>query len=232
MTIYSLRSKLLIYTLTLIILSMLAVGYYIDKSLLDYHNETAKKVIQDGFNSWDNNLKLSTQELIEHANIFAQDKHLIASLNLITKYQNPLKYNPILFDVEKKKIIDRILPLIKTNQADEVYVFDGKKRLAGFASSKEKSILTGFMSYESGKEKLRFINQKFENQPNILLSISKITLLIYNTITYLAYSIHHFIINFRGEMLIYPGKQLIFYFFEFQVYQQYYLWSRHKEVFA
>ena len=69
MNIYSVSFKLLLFTVAVIVLSIISMGYLIDTSLLEYHRETANKEISNGFGSLQKNILKVEQELSFQAKI-------------------------------------------------------------------------------------------------------------------------------------------------------------------
>jgi diguanylate cyclase (GGDEF)-like protein/PAS domain S-box-containing protein len=148
MTRASVSTKLLLYTLAITAISLVGVGYLIDRALLEYHRETAQREIMDGFSVLQQRIREVESELTEEARTIAEEEQVVAVLNLINSYQDPGNYNHILFDEEKKKIGNRLLAAIKTGEADEAFIYDSKDELASFVATGPGGYSLGVVSYD------------------------------------------------------------------------------------
>ncbi len=151
----SIRSKLLTYTALIIALSVLGVGYLINSSLLSYHHETAHKEIQAGFDRLDGDIQQVAMELISEAKAITEDERIVAALNLISNYQNPGNYNPILFDEQKKTLGSKLLGIIKAGSGNEAFLYSRSGELVSFAMQISENHIQGFITYVDGQKSFK-----------------------------------------------------------------------------
>ncbi len=147
----SIRSKLLTYTALIIALSVLGVGYLINSSLLSYHRDTAHKEIQSGFDRLNKDIQQITMELVTETKAITEDERIIASLSLISNYQDPDSYNAVFFDEQKKILGSKLLSIVIAGSGNEAYLYNNNGELVSFAMQLAESHTMGFTTYVNGK---------------------------------------------------------------------------------
>ncbi|MDH3353759.1 MAG: ATP-binding protein [Chromatiales bacterium] len=80
-----------------------------------------------------------------------QQKDLIASVNLINRYQDTENYQPLIFDAEKEKVARNLALQMRSVGIEVATVYDEDKEIVAFYLNKEDSILNGYISYRGGK---------------------------------------------------------------------------------
>lgn len=150
---FSVRLKMLLFTLTLCILSLVGAGFMIHSSLLRYHAATAHEQIKQGFVRLDQELARSEEELRNKAQVLVNQEGLQASLSLITQYQDRSNYNAILFDTEKQKLSQRFFNALQTGRVSEAFLYDANGELVSFViinpdSMDRSDLISGWIHYD------------------------------------------------------------------------------------
>ncbi|MEO5342533.1 MAG: ATP-binding protein [Gammaproteobacteria bacterium SHHR-1] len=154
----SISFRLLLFSFFSVVLSLAGVGYLINSSLLDYHRNQAQEQIRSGFDLVQNHLRQLEQSVLENTATMARSQRLRASLNLIARYQDPKDYKAGLFDAEKKKLLDLLLPQLRTSQANELFLYDDRGQLVLFIIGRGTEHVRGILSFRDGLPKLQFLD--------------------------------------------------------------------------
>ena len=146
-----LNQKLLLFWFGSICLSLLLLSVVFFFLSNELHQNSIREQVGDAFEILDRQLNDRNKQILRIANLFAKRDDIVASLNMIHKYQDPDNYQSIIFDVEKKKLCYELDNLITSGNIDVIVVHDGKKRLASFAYLDSSGMAkTGYLSYENG----------------------------------------------------------------------------------
>lgn len=143
--------KLIIYTLFVIVISMITIGMISDKHLQNYFLKDAKNKLYNAFTSVSIGFKNIENTILENIDFIANNQSVIASLNLIKNYEDIDNYNSIIFDEEKKRIIDILLLNTKESFGDFVTIYDSKKRVVAYLNTQDKNKTMGYLSYKDSK---------------------------------------------------------------------------------
>jgi len=148
---FSLRLKLIIYTLFFIIASMLTIGMLSNNYLQNYFHKDAKIRLHEAFFSLSLQLKSVERDLTESLHFISENEAIIASLNLIKNYEDIHNYKQTLFDEEKKRIINILLHESKYSLNDTIAVYNASYQLVAYIHKKEGKYDTGYVSYSEGE---------------------------------------------------------------------------------
>ncbi|MCU7799405.1 MAG: EAL domain-containing protein [gamma proteobacterium symbiont of Lucinoma myriamae] len=149
---FSLRIKLILYTLFFIVTSMMTIGLVSDNYLHNYFHKTAKEQLKEAFYDLSIQLKIIEKNLLEGIHIISENEAIIASLNLIKNYEDINNYNSILFDEEKKRILNILLLKGAYSRNNHIAVYDSQYRLVAFIDREEGDrYIQGYTSYKEGK---------------------------------------------------------------------------------
>ncbi|MCG7921560.1 MAG: EAL domain-containing protein [Candidatus Thiodiazotropha lotti] len=155
--ILSISVKQLLFTLLITALSLVTAGFFINKSLHEYHRDSALKETDIHVQNIKKSIERIERKLILEADAIAVEEQIIASVHLVNNYQDILNYNAVLFDQEKKQVGVRILAAVKSGEADEVYVYDRDGDLVTYVSFGNERYTMGIQSYKAGKASLNII---------------------------------------------------------------------------
>ncbi|RLA76226.1 MAG: GGDEF domain-containing protein [Epsilonproteobacteria bacterium] len=140
----SVKSKLISYSLFLIIFSTLTMGFITDNYIHTFFHKNAKKQLQEVFFSIAKNLKNIEKNLIRSVYITSKDESIIASLNIIQNYKSDL------FD-EKKRIVNILLNDSEHSAQDHIAIYDSQYKLLAFVDREKQNNIQGFVSYKDSK---------------------------------------------------------------------------------
>jgi signal transduction histidine kinase len=148
---FSLKIKLLIFTLGISLGSLLMAGYLVDRNLLDYHESTARDLINEGFASLDAQLDILEEGLQSEAGYISKEERLLAALNLINNFQDTENYQAIIFDEEKQRLTRRLQTSVQSGLTTAAYVYAADQQLVSFVQQEAQDYLQGFVSYQQGQ---------------------------------------------------------------------------------
>ena len=144
----TIRNKLLLFTLTVALGSLLLAGYLIDRQLLEYHRDTAEAEIREGFSR----IQLAADEVAERltseAQVLTSSEPLIASMDLIGRFQQPQNYQPLVFDEEKRQLARRLLAAVQTGRAQEAFLYGADMEPYSLAMHHLDGSLLGLQTYQ------------------------------------------------------------------------------------
>ncbi|MCG8123286.1 MAG: hypothetical protein N0E55_04870, partial [Candidatus Thiodiazotropha taylori] len=153
----SISVKQLLFTLLITALSLVTAGFFINKSLHEYHRNSAHKETDIHVKDIKKSIERIERKLMQEADAIAGEEQIIASVHLVNNYQDILNYNAVLFDQEKKQVGERILAAVKSGEADEVYVFDRDGDMVTYVSFGNEQYTLGIQSYMAGEASLNII---------------------------------------------------------------------------
>lgn len=157
---FSLKVKLLLFTLTIGLISMLLAGYLVDRNLLNYHERTAKALIEEGFSSLYSHRKQLEASLVSEAQLLREEERVVAILNLINNFQDTGNYHSILFDEEKKRLAQRLQTAIQTGRSSGAYLYAKDGHLVSFAQAREPGYQQGYLSFQNSEPLLQLISSE------------------------------------------------------------------------
>jgi len=148
--VFSLRLKLIIYTLFFIIASMLTIGMLSNSYLQNYFHKDAKIRLHEAFFTLSLQLKSVERALTESLHFISENEAIIASLNLIKNYEDVQNYQQALFDEEKKRIITVLLHESKYSLNDTIAVYNASYQLVAYIDKTNGQYQSGYVSYTEG----------------------------------------------------------------------------------
>jgi len=155
---FSLSRKILLFWGVSVFMVIALVGGIFLFSLNGYHNNVAAQKMIDAHRSTVEFLRQREEHLQQIAKNFARRSAVVSTMSLLTKYQDPANYLPLVYDAEKKKLGEIFERLTGISDHYSVTAFDGKGRLSAFhvlhTAAESTTRTTGFMAYEKGKAHL------------------------------------------------------------------------------
>ncbi len=155
----SINTKILLLLLSAVLLVLLLVGVIFSVQVTQLYEGTAKAALRSSAELLHKDLLAKSQHLIESSAHAAQDKNILAALNLIENYQNRENYEAKVFDPEKRRlfaVLDEMLHVGGFNQA-AVYQADGS--LVAFAALTAEGNAGGYTTYaEQGQALLKSLH--------------------------------------------------------------------------
>lgn len=162
------KTKLILIWLSSIITMLVLVAVVINYLSWNIHKSDAEAQVKHGFWLLNNIIDKDIKNLENNAKSLADRTDIIAGLNLINAYQNTNNYQPLIFDVEKKKILSIISTQAYASGINVITTYDGDGRLNNFfahyhnegdepVSHDDKSLnseqFVGYISYKQGLAK-------------------------------------------------------------------------------
>ena len=160
----NLKQKLLLLWFGSILLSLLllTVVYLVLNQKL--HHSAVQQQMIEAFDSINDQLEERNLHLVQNVRSLTSRRDIIASLSMIHNYQNPADYQPIIFDVEKKKLGGELIELLRLVDVSIVAAYDGHMRLSSFAYFDEQGHAhIGYLSYKNGAPRYYLSDSNLEN---------------------------------------------------------------------
>ena len=159
---FSLSRKILLFWGASVFMVIALVGGIFLFSLNTYHNNISAQNMINAHRATIEFFRQREEHLQQIAKNFAHRDAVVSTMNLLTKYQDPANYQPLVYDAEKKKLGEIFERLTGISDHYYVAVTDGKDRLSAFhvlRTTTESTIrTTGFVAYEKGQAHLMIKN--------------------------------------------------------------------------
>lgn len=122
---------ILIWLLSIIMMLILVAGVssYLSWSL---HKNEAKEQIGRAFELLDNTIHKDIDNMKVNAKALSERSEVVAGISLITNYQDTQNYQPLIFDVEKKKLLSILSTQGYASGIDMIALYDGNSQLSSF----------------------------------------------------------------------------------------------------
>jgi len=169
--------KLSLLATLAVMLSVVAMGVYFDIFLRESFLEGTRVRMQHAYQRLDYNLNRIEGEVKKGAAYATKDEQLIASIDLINRYQDKANYNTPLIDEEKKTLALELLNRVKLSLNNDMALYGQDQELIAFASRQGGSYQLGYLTFVAGQPVL-FKRQELEReyQPGALPADGNISL--------------------------------------------------------
>jgi diguanylate cyclase (GGDEF)-like protein len=147
----NLTTKLALLVVLAVSLVMLALGVYFDIFLRQNFLEITSQRMQHAYQRLGYNLAQIEAGLREGASFAKTDERLVASVELINRYQDKTRYNTFLIDEEKKTLAVELLDRVKLSMNTEIALYDARGELIAYASQGRDGYQLGYVSFDGGK---------------------------------------------------------------------------------
>lgn len=149
-----LTSKLSLRVAGVVMLLLLLLGIYFDvflrSSFLDATNERMRHAAQRLVF----NLEEVELDLRQGADLAGNDERLIASVELINKYQDASNYNRFLIDEEKKALAQAMLDRVKFSFNSNIAIYSQAGDLVAYAQRRSDGFHLGYLTQAGGQARL------------------------------------------------------------------------------
>jgi len=146
------KHKLLLIWLGSIFLTLAMMAALFEYQIAGLHQKDAKAAIASAINTLHQKLELDASRLEQSTQTLSGRSDLIASMNMIGRYQDPDKYQVSVFDQEKRKIAQELAQHATATGADILTLYDAKNVLAAFyLSPVAGGNGAGYISFENGE---------------------------------------------------------------------------------
>lgn len=150
----NLANKLALIFTSAILAVLLILGSYFDAFLKESYLESGKKRIEHGLQRLAYNLDNIEYALRDGIEFAKTDRSLVASVELINKYEDPANYNVYLIDEEKKSIANVLLNRVKLSFNDDIAIYDEDEKLIAYVIKEDSGYRLNYISYHDGNQVL------------------------------------------------------------------------------
>lgn len=142
-----LRHRLLLLWLASVAVTVLVVGASFHFLLTDLHERQSRAEIGRAFATMAARLAEVETRLERSATLLAARPDLVAVLHLVSDYQDPTRYQPYLFDVEKQALAAELAEYGRAARLDFIGAYDRAGNLSAFHAGEA----AGFESFQGGR---------------------------------------------------------------------------------
>lgn len=151
----NLKHKLSLLLLLSIAFSLLLVGVALHYFIVELHEQNAKQKFSSALQYLALEITARQGSLMRHAEVLAARPDIVSALNMVSEYQSVEDYEPIVFDVEKRKIATELEHSLQAPTRGQrsnrlVAAYDRHGGLVSFAQSANGDSTKGIMSFEQG----------------------------------------------------------------------------------
>lgn len=150
-----LSTTLSVLVTSAVLLVLFALGLYFDQFLRSNFSELTSQRMQHGYERLAYNLIQIENELQEGAAFARSDERILASVDLINRYQDKAAYNTFLIDEEKKSLANAMLDRVKLSLNSDLALYGEDDELIAFATRQDDQFSLGYLSYANGVAELQ-----------------------------------------------------------------------------
>ena len=167
------NSRQLLAIALFIFVSVLPSGYMIKNYLQNQHEIEAKNSIIESFTKLYSTLQKGDKKSLEAILNLSKETKLIASMNLITNYENADNYDAKIFNSEKKRILNSLLLVDELERNDYIALYDTANSLVCLVDNTQDK-LTILSAYENANAVYYVNNAKLYEQQDLDLNLMSI----------------------------------------------------------
>ena len=151
----SISRKILLFWGASVLLVIALVGGIFLISLNSYHEKVAGQNISNAHDAFLKFIQLRQDHLQNISKEFVARRSVIATMNLLTTYQDHHNYEPLVYDPEKKKLTELVGAMTGISGHHFVAIYDARLRLSVFhdheTGGETAREINGIMSYQDGQ---------------------------------------------------------------------------------
>ena len=137
-----------------VLLVLFALGLYFDLFLRANFRDVTAKRMEHGYERLASNLNQMEAALREGGTYAKTDERILASVDLINRYQDKAHYNTFLIDEEKKSLAVAMLDRVKLSMNSDFALYGRDEELIAYATRNGGSYQIGFLSFDKGKAQI------------------------------------------------------------------------------
>jgi len=137
-----------------VLLVLLALGVYFDLFLRANFLDITAKRVEHGYERLASNLNQIEAGLREGGTFAKTDERILASVDLINRYQDKAHYNTFLIDEEKKTLAVAMLDRVKLSLNSDFALYGLDEELIAYATRNGGKYQIGYLSYDKGKAQI------------------------------------------------------------------------------
>ena len=145
-----LSTTLSVLVTSALLLVLFALGLYFDQFLRANFLDITAQRMQHGYERLAYNLGQIETGLQEGAAFAKTDERILASVDLINRYQNKVAYNTFLIDEEKKSLATAMLDRVKLSMNSDLALYGKDEELIAYATRHGDGYQLGYLSYATG----------------------------------------------------------------------------------
>ncbi|MBL4615695.1 MAG: hypothetical protein JKY27_12585, partial [Magnetovibrio sp.] len=144
------KHKLLAIWLGSIILTLAVMAGLFEYQIAGLHQTNSRSTIADAITTLHQDLELAANRVQQSTSTLSARTDLIASMNMIDRYQDHAKDLQDLFDEEKRKLANELTQHAHATGTDLLALYDSKSQLSAFYVSPEAGGQgAGFVTYRN-----------------------------------------------------------------------------------
>lgn len=156
---FSLTNKLSFLIVSVVIISVGAMGVYFDDFLKKNDFEKTQKKMEYANDRVTSDIEDIKKNLQKNTSFIAHNESMLASIELINNYQDKENYNANLLDEEKKLIANGLLNKVKNSLNNDIALYDKNEEIIAFVFKEANGFRLNFVSYENGEKVLYSKNE-------------------------------------------------------------------------
>ena len=146
----SIRNKLILYTFASILLTLVIVGFSIDRIITSLYKSNTQTELSSTYTHFQNVLISIENDILNQTLQIATDNSVIAIINLVNRYQNKKNYQPLIFDNEKKEVATFLHKQISLTGSDRAMIYSRNGDLIAYSIKNGNGNESGIVSYKDG----------------------------------------------------------------------------------
>lgn len=152
----SLHTRLFLLLLVTVLVPLAVVGVLIDRYLHEVHEDFGRQATRDALHEFTFNLNTQAEELSAVASRLARMEPVVASLNLLSRYQDPDEPRSLIFNPEKKKLVRQLQEVVQTTAATTACVrrADGQLVAVAFPPREGQGLNLVIVTREGGERRV------------------------------------------------------------------------------
>ncbi|MEN8169109.1 MAG: EAL domain-containing protein [Pseudomonadota bacterium] len=147
----SLNNKILLLLLSSIVMVLILVGTIFSIQITQLHETTSRAELSSSADLMRVDLLAKSEHLIETSLHTVQDENILATLNLISRYQDTTNYQNTVFDAEKHKLVSILDELLRAGGFSSAAIYQEDGGLIAFNARSTYGEASGYQSYKDGK---------------------------------------------------------------------------------
>ncbi len=145
----TLNSKIVLMLLASVVMVLLLVGVLFSSLITDFHQSSAEDKLIRGLELLQIDLLSKKERLVESRKRMERDESILASVNMIWKYQNIDHYQALLFDPEKEALARIVQEEVHGTAFSFAAIYDADGEVIAFYDARTDA--AGYISYRDSR---------------------------------------------------------------------------------
>ncbi|HEA26217.1 MAG TPA: hypothetical protein ENH92_03765, partial [Ectothiorhodospiraceae bacterium] len=145
----TLNSKIILMLLASILMVLVLVAGVFSMLISDLHQTSAEDDLQRGVELLQIDLLSKSERLLDSRRSIEQDEAILASVNLIARYQQIKDYQPLLFDPEKELLVQILVRELQASDLSFIAIYTSDGEPISFYDRRDN--FSGYISYKDSK---------------------------------------------------------------------------------